>query len=131
MSSRRTGWRRNLTRIAWAAMAVMFVLSVYAIESWAGGLPSATRSDQPAAPSPTQAESVKPPSPALPAEAPKEPDDEGKAAGRIKQLARKGKCREAIEAADRFAVQYPNSPRLAGVLWDQAECHRSIARGGR
>lgn len=104
-------------------MAVMFVLSVYAIESWAGGLPSA--------PTPKQAETPKPPSPKPHAEAPKEPDDEGKAAGRIKQLARTGKCRQAIEAADRFAVQYPNSPRLAGVLWDQAECHRSIARGGR
>ncbi|MEK6813949.1 MAG: hypothetical protein AABY65_04370 [Nitrospirota bacterium] len=132
MSSRRTGWRRNRTRIAWAAMAVMFVLPVCAIESRAGGLPSAPRSDRPVPNAVgTQAESAKPSSPKSPAEAPKEPDDEGKAAGRIKQLARKGKCREAIEAADRFAIQYPNSPRLAGVLWDQAECHRSIARGGR
>lgn len=112
-------------------MAVLFVLPVFAPVSWAGGLPSAPRSDQPAAPSPTQAESAKPSSPKPPAEAPKEPNGEGKAAIRIKQLARKGKCREAIEAADRFAALYPNSPHLAGVLWDQAECHRSIARGGR
>lgn len=131
MSSRRTGRRRNRIRIAWAAMAVLFVLPVFAPVSWAGGLPLAPRSDQPAAPSPTQAESAKPSSPKPPAEAPKEPNGEGKAAGRIKQLTRKGKCREAIEAADRFAVQYPNSPRLVGVLWDQAECHQSIARGGR
>lgn len=123
MSSRRTGRRRNRIRIAWAAMAVLFVLPVFAPVSWAGGLPSA--------PTPKQAETPKPPSPKPHAEAPKEPDGEGKAAGRIKQLARTGKCREAIEAADRFAVQYPNSPRLVGVLWDQAECHQSIARGGR
>jgi hypothetical protein len=53
-------------------MAVMFVLPVCAIESRAGGLPSAPRSDRPVPNAVgTQAESAKPSSPKSPDEAPK------------------------------------------------------------
>ncbi|MBI1865923.1 MAG: hypothetical protein HYR98_09400 [Nitrospirae bacterium] len=100
-------------------MAILFILPASAPAPKAGGLPSAPRP-----------ETAKPSSPQPSAAAPQEPDDEKKAAGRIKRLASTGKCREAIEAADRFAALYPDSPRLASVLWDQAECHRSISRGG-
>ncbi|OGW60406.1 MAG: hypothetical protein A2V83_03995 [Nitrospirae bacterium RBG_16_64_22] len=120
MSSRRTGWRRVETSIAWAATAVLFILPASAPAPEAGGLPSVPRT-----------ESAKPSSPHPSAAAPQEPDDGKRAAGRIKRLAAKGNCRQAIEAADRFAALYPDSPRLASVLWDQAECHRSISRGGR
>ncbi len=46
-------------------------------------------------------------------------------------LADQGKCRDVVDAVDRFLARHPDSAHLATLLWHQAECYRAMSTSGQ